>query len=68
MKPFGAAEWASDRSALVVRYSQLASAAGAGKYCQRFAPSTAERYRRTSQSVPEVNAGASAFAGIGQRM
>jgi hypothetical protein len=65
MKPFRAAERASDRSPLVVWHTQLASAAWAGKYCQRFAPSTAERYRRTSQSVPKINAGASAFAGIG---
>ena len=36
MKPFGAAERASDRSTLVVWYSQPVTAAGAGKYCQRF--------------------------------
>ena len=63
MKPFGAAERASDRSTLVVWDSQFVMTPRTRKYCQRFAPSTAEPYRRTSQSV-RINAGAFAFAGI----
>src|SRR5258707_601966 len=49
MKPLGAAQRASDRSALVIWDSQHVTAAGAGKNCQCFAPSAAERCRRTSK-------------------
>jgi hypothetical protein len=62
MKPFRAAQRASDRSPLIVRDSQLVTTAGTRKYCQRFAPSTAvsANFSRRSKTQEHPR-----FAGIG---